>query len=565
VFNTRGGTVAGSTVSGNTAEELGGGIWAQDVDALDISRSLIADNSVTTRGAPGVAPYGGGIMIGTNPALGVTSAVHIAFTTIRNNSAGGGGGLGWLAPGTLTVEGSLFATNTAERGGAIATLSAGTTDANNTITLVNSTLTGNAAERGGGIERGYGNTILRAVTIAGNSAPAGSGIDFDGTRLVYAVATGTILANDPPAGNCSRNGAALLSAETLSVPGTNVDSGNGCHLRTPDVASAPPRLGPLADNGGPTMTQALLPGSAALDRYTAGDCPPTDQRGYTRPAGAACDIGAFESGAGRQAVLAPPLRARHEVVGGRLTFVSLGRSLGGDYRPCGAGPSGTTSRPSKLVTGGFFEPRDAQLFTRGALAFRQESGAEVRLGNLFIVLDGKRGRVFALAAPGRGALPLFDLVAVGYGRKTAHGQLLLTGRAASLLNDQLGVSDLQAGIKCGRLDVVLSVARDPGPPPLALPPPPPSPPPPPAPPRFSLVVTIDPAHGGSVDSRPEGVSCTERCLADFAGGTSLVLTATPSTGMVFDNWTGDCRGDAPVCKLTIDAGKTVTAKFKTAK
>jgi hypothetical protein len=35
--------------------------------------------------------------------------------------------------------------------------------------------------------------------------------------------------------------------------------------------------------------------------------------------------------------------------------------------------------------------------------------------------------------------------------------------------------------------------------------------------------------------------------------------------MIFDNWTGDCRGDAPTFKLTIDAGKTVTAKFRTAK
>jgi CSLREA domain-containing protein len=95
VLNTRGGTIAASTVSGNTAQELGGGIWVQNVDSLDVTQSLIADNSVTTPGAPGVAPYGGGIMIGTDPALGVASAVHIASTTIRGNSAGGGGGLAW--------------------------------------------------------------------------------------------------------------------------------------------------------------------------------------------------------------------------------------------------------------------------------------------------------------------------------------------------------------------------------------------------------------------------------------------------------------------------------------
>lgn len=49
----------------------------------------------------------------------------------------------------------------------------------------------------------------------------------------------------------------------------------------------------LADNGGPTLTHALVPGSLALDRITAG-FPDTDQRGVPRPQGVAADIGAFE-------------------------------------------------------------------------------------------------------------------------------------------------------------------------------------------------------------------------------------------------------------------------------
>jgi hypothetical protein len=54
-------------------------------------------------------------------------------------------------------------------------------------------------------------------------------------------------------------------------------------------------LGPLADNGGPTETKALLSGSVAIDVI-----PPEmrevdeDQRGVTRPQGPACDVGAFE-------------------------------------------------------------------------------------------------------------------------------------------------------------------------------------------------------------------------------------------------------------------------------
>jgi hypothetical protein len=59
-------------------------------------------------------------------------------------------------------------------------------------------------------------------------------------------------------------------------------------------------LGPLADNGGPTLTHALLEGNVAIDSATGiasiGSlvCPPTDQRGALRPSGRQCDVGAFE-------------------------------------------------------------------------------------------------------------------------------------------------------------------------------------------------------------------------------------------------------------------------------
>ena len=54
-----------------------------------------------------------------------------------------------------------------------------------------------------------------------------------------------------------------------------------------------PKIGPLADNGGDTLTHALLPGSPAID--AGGDCDePFDQRGVKRPQGIACDIGGYE-------------------------------------------------------------------------------------------------------------------------------------------------------------------------------------------------------------------------------------------------------------------------------
>ena len=74
----------------------------------------------------------------------------------------------------------------------------------------------------------------------------------------------------------------------LNSPGVFNDGGN--NLLTGTAADA--KLGTLADNGGPTQTVALLPGSPAID---AGNTTlATDQRGVTRPQGSAADIGAFE-------------------------------------------------------------------------------------------------------------------------------------------------------------------------------------------------------------------------------------------------------------------------------
>jgi hypothetical protein len=66
------------------------------------------------------------------------------------------------------------------------------------------------------------------------------------------------------------------------------------------VTAAALNLGPLQDNGGPTMTHALLPGSVAIDHVPAsmcldenGDPLTTDQRGFPRD-DSMCDVGAFE-------------------------------------------------------------------------------------------------------------------------------------------------------------------------------------------------------------------------------------------------------------------------------
>jgi hypothetical protein len=82
---------------------------------------------------------------------------------------------------------------------------------------------------------------------------------------------------------------------TITSLGQNLVSDDSCGVAaTGDVRTSTPLLGPLADNGGPTPTHLLLPGSPALDVGDGTSCPEFDQRGVSRPQGSACDSGAVE-------------------------------------------------------------------------------------------------------------------------------------------------------------------------------------------------------------------------------------------------------------------------------
>ena len=101
------------------------------------------------------------------------------------------------------------------------------------------------------------------------------------------------------AGGATVTGSILscASAAGLVSGGGNVSDGNCGFAAVNDVAADPKLLAP-ADNGGPTLTRNLAPGSAAIDR--ASTCPSVDQRGEPRPKDAdgdaipECDSGALE-------------------------------------------------------------------------------------------------------------------------------------------------------------------------------------------------------------------------------------------------------------------------------
>ena len=74
-------------------------------------------------------------------------------------------------------------------------------------------------------------------------------------------------------------------------------------------------------------------------------------------------------------------------------------------------------------------------------------------------------------------------------------------------------------------------------------------------------LTVSVAGNGSVASAPAGISCGATCSADFASTGSVTLTATPAAGQVFNSWGGDCAGSAPICTVSMQAVRTVTASF----
>lgn len=83
----------------------------------------------------------------------------------------------------------------------------------------------------------------------------------------------------------------------------------------------------------------------------------------------------------------------------------------------------------------------------------------------------------------------------------------------------------------------------------------------PEPGDVQLEVTLSGAGEGTVTSDPAGISCGADCSAEFAGGTTVTLSATAEDGAEFVGWTGDCSGSTATCEVVMDADKTVGATF----
>ena len=269
----------------NNASYDGGAIYDNRSSAMTLTGDRFIGNS---------GNYGGALYLDG----GSTSQTTLNQDEFDTNSAIYEGGAVYRNSGPLSADGSSFVNNNgSEDGGALYA------NSSSLLSLVNTTMDGNSSYDGGGI---YVATTMPAVlindTIARNSAAATAGGGVYGPASLQLPDGGggirnTIIANNS-GGDCGNFG-----PQTFTVAfdqGNNLDSDSSCFGglgASGDKTGVNPLIGRAADNGGPVLTDAELPGSPAVDAGTNTGCPATDARGVSRPQGASCDIGAFEAAA----------------------------------------------------------------------------------------------------------------------------------------------------------------------------------------------------------------------------------------------------------------------------
>ncbi|MFL5798974.1 MAG: choice-of-anchor Q domain-containing protein [Actinomycetota bacterium] len=284
-------TIRQSTISNNTsradsgadtAEAVAGGV---DVDrgpfsmsgtTVDRNQAVAASDSATASAAAGgvraTSPFT--IMASTISRNAVRASAHGS-----NQAIGAGGGMAVEGPKPERITNSTIA--------------------NNLVRVVSDQATGDVGGSGGGLEVVANSLLLLNTTVARNVVEgvantktlAGGGLFVGaGTTTLKATILGSNTTPGSP--NCSGS----VESQGNNVLGTT----NGCQFssKPSDKLNVNPKLGVLANNGGPTLTLALLDGSLALDRIPSTACAVSvDQRGVHRPQGPKCDVGAFERNA----------------------------------------------------------------------------------------------------------------------------------------------------------------------------------------------------------------------------------------------------------------------------
>jgi hypothetical protein len=235
-----------SIKGGHSGVSTGAGIFVNQ-GTVSLTSSTLVGNTSSVAGAA---------------MFGNAGAIRITDSTISGNVVEAGGGSG----GGIVVNGGM-------------------------LTVTNSTFSGNAAPTAGGIWTGTGGTTtLIHSTFSNNSGSFSNILNSVGTTEIRA----TVLERGPTGINCSG---------AITSLGSNVSDDASCGLGASgdqEVGEGEIRLGPLADNGGPTSTHALQSSSPAIDAVLGACNVSDDQRGFSRPVdgdsngSTICDSGSFE-------------------------------------------------------------------------------------------------------------------------------------------------------------------------------------------------------------------------------------------------------------------------------
>lgn len=348
----------GNGALGNTAGGpggRGGGIAYDDFNgtALLITHSTVSGNSTGNGGdavntSGGAGGHGGGVFVSGG------SDVQITHSTINGNSTGNGGIAGITIGGTGGLGGGVYIEVRIPRA------SLAPAGFSNVFALLeNNTVSGNSTGNGGGAgvfggDGGGGggvyvsadedddgsvqlnnNTIVLNQTGVGGVGPSSVGDGGDGGGIhvpnFFTEGNGPLfsvnLANNIVANNqVGSDGAGVnCNGNSLVDDGYNLESETDCNFTNNGLQDTDPMLGPLAANGGPTQTHALLLGSLAMDAGNPGaagsgypNCAADDQRDVIRPQGVRCDIGAYEAQVADLAVLktvaATPVEVNETIV-----------------------------------------------------------------------------------------------------------------------------------------------------------------------------------------------------------------------------------------------------------
>ena len=265
-------TLTNSLIYGNYGSSpapwnWGGGISNSGI--LNIYASTIMSNSADIAG--GIGNYG---------KLKIISST-LSYNQAPNIGRGSGGAIQNLEEAELID--SAILNNTSLLGGGI--------NNSGSMTITNSTISQNwSSSHGvGGIANTGGALTITNATIVSNTETVsdfrlGIGIRNDESGGYISIRNSIIAYH--PNGNC--DGA-------ITSLGHNIEDMNNCGLTvTGDLSNTNPMLAELDYYGGPTLVYGLKFDSPAVDAGDNAVCPPTDQRGVTRPQETGCDIGAFE-------------------------------------------------------------------------------------------------------------------------------------------------------------------------------------------------------------------------------------------------------------------------------